>query len=132
MSSRLRIHVLLVIVVCVVGAGVASSAIQRSASNADFTEFQGVTALRGAMLAQQTALQDTIQQHTQGDPELQHRICGHIPACARSVEQYSAARLDSAPFHAAPRPYDDSDALRAGQLRCYLQRQLVQEQGSVQ
>jgi GGDEF domain-containing protein len=64
MSSRLRIPVLLLIVVCVVGAGVASSAIQRSASNADFAEFEGVTTVRGAMLAQQTALQDTIQQHT--------------------------------------------------------------------
>jgi hypothetical protein len=52
MSSRLRIPVLLLIVVCVVGAGVASSAIQRSASNADFAEFEGVTTVRGAMLAQ--------------------------------------------------------------------------------
>jgi diguanylate cyclase (GGDEF)-like protein len=64
MSRRLRIHVLFVIAVCVVGAGVASSAIQRSASNSDFAEFEGVTTVRGAMLAQQTALQDTIQQHS--------------------------------------------------------------------
>ncbi len=42
MSRRLRLRLLLVIAACVVGAGVASATIQRSASNADFGEYEGV------------------------------------------------------------------------------------------
>ncbi|HYH88132.1 MAG TPA: hypothetical protein VEX67_02795 [Solirubrobacteraceae bacterium] len=60
MSRRLRIRLLLVIAACVVGAGVASATIQRSASNADFAEYATVTAVRIDMLALDAALEQAI------------------------------------------------------------------------
>jgi diguanylate cyclase (GGDEF)-like protein len=62
MSKHLRIRLLLVIAACVVGAGVASATIQRSASNADFEEYQDVTAVRIDMLAQDAALQELLHE----------------------------------------------------------------------
>ena len=64
MSRRLRIRLLLVIAACVVGAGVASATIQRSASNADFAEFATVTTLRFDMLALDAALQQAIHERS--------------------------------------------------------------------
>ena len=75
MSGRLRIRLLLVIAACVVGAGVASATIQRSASNADFEEYAGVTAIRVGMLAQDAALQQALHERT-----------------AATVERFSDAR----------------------------------------
>ena len=69
MSRRLRIRLLLVIAACVVGAGVASATIQRSASNADFAEYSGVNALRVDMLAQDAALQEVINERSSGAVE---------------------------------------------------------------
>ncbi len=63
------IRLLLVIAACVVGAGVASATIQRSASNADFGEYSGVTALRVDMLAQDAALQAVIHERSSGAVE---------------------------------------------------------------
>ena len=64
MSRRLRIRLLLVIAACVVGAGVASATIQRSASNADFAEYATVTAVRIDMLALDAALEQAIHERS--------------------------------------------------------------------
>ena len=66
MSKRLRIRLLLVIAACVVGAGVASATIQRSASNADFAEYSGVNDLRVNMLSQDAALQEALHEPSAG------------------------------------------------------------------
>ena len=75
MSTRLRIRLLLVIAACVVGAGVASATIQRSASNADFAEYSGVNDLRVNMLTQAAALREAL----------------HDPS-SRSLERFTDAR----------------------------------------
>jgi diguanylate cyclase (GGDEF)-like protein len=75
MSKRLRIRLLLVIAACVMGAGVASATIQRSASNADFAEYSAITALRIDMLDQAAALQAAVH-----DPD------------AATIERFTDAR----------------------------------------
>src|SRR5215218_2366576 len=73
--SRLRIRLLLVIAACVVGAGVATAVIQRSASDPDFVEYADIAGLRIDMLAQAAALEQAV----------------HAPT-ASSVERFSDAR----------------------------------------
>ena len=60
MSSRLRLRLFVVVAACVVVAGAASGLIQRSASRADFREYQQLVEMRAAMLEQNSALQSAI------------------------------------------------------------------------
>jgi diguanylate cyclase (GGDEF)-like protein len=59
-SSRLRIRLFLIVAACVVGAGIASALIQRSASTLDLREYRLLTDVRAAFLEQNAALQSAI------------------------------------------------------------------------
>jgi diguanylate cyclase (GGDEF)-like protein len=107
MSSRRRIHVLLLIVVCVVGAGIVSAAIQRSASNADFAEFAGVTP---AVMLPGT------------DPEGARKVADNLREAIASLAVTGIERAITASFGVAVLPEDAPQAqalLRAADRALY-------------
>ncbi len=96
MSSRLRIRLVLVVAACVVGAGLASSLIQREAARSSFLEYERVTEMRNALLEQDAALHTAMETGS--------------PAAVRAFHA-AERRFDQAAAEAAAADEEDGEEL---------------------